>query len=174
MELSWISSILKSVGVPQTEPAEIYCDNLSAVHLTANPVLHKKSKHFATHYHFARERVAAGTLIVKHIPAAQQLADIFTKSLPQQSFIYLRFKLGVALPPISSLHGDIKANGPASAGISKTMLGFTQTKPTAKSATRQTASTVTEAVKGKDKDSNRMVALVQLSDRYDALEDQDD
>ena len=100
--------MMKSINLPQLEPAEVYCDNLFAVHLTANPVLHRKSQHFATHYHFAREKVANGSLIVKHIPAAQQLADIFTKSLPQHSFYNLRFKLGVAFPPTSSLRGGIK------------------------------------------------------------------
>ena len=36
-----------------------------------------------------------------------QLADIFTKSLPTHSFTSLRFKLGVDVPPTSSLRGDI-------------------------------------------------------------------
>ena len=172
-ELSWICSILKSVGVPQTEVAEIYCDNLSAVHLIANPVLHKKSKHFATHYHFAREKVAAGTLVVKHIPAAQQLADIFTKPLPQHSFYDLRFKLGVVFPPTSSLRGGIKPSAPEDV---KTM-GFTQTKPRASSATRQTSSTVTTSVKEKGKaakGTEPSPPKMQLSNRYDALKDKDD
>ena len=94
-ELSWISGMLQSIGVKQQMAAEVYCDNLSAVHLTVNPVLHCKSKHFATHYHFAREKVADGSLLVKHIPAIQQIADVFTKSLPQQSFYHLRSKLEV-------------------------------------------------------------------------------
>ena len=70
-DLEWISLMMKSINLPHPEPAEVYCDNLSAVHLTANPVLHRKSKHFATHYHFTREKVTNGTLLVKHIPAAQ-------------------------------------------------------------------------------------------------------
>lgn len=68
-ELHWIDAMLRDFGVQQTVPAEAYCDNLSAVHLTANPVLHKRTKHFETHYHYARERVAKGLLVVKHIPS---------------------------------------------------------------------------------------------------------
>ena len=111
-ELSWIAAVLAEMGLRQVRPAEAYCDNLSAVHLTANPVMHKRTKHFETHYHYARERVAKGLLVVKHIPATQQLADVFTKSLPFQSFNDLRFKLGVELPPTTSLRGDINRDGP--------------------------------------------------------------
>lgn len=106
-EISWISEVLSELGFPATKPAEAYCDNLSAVHLTANPVLHKKSKHFATHYHYAREQVAKGSLIVHHVSAASQIADIFMKSLPQASFYSLRSKLGVVANPTTSLRGGI-------------------------------------------------------------------
>ncbi|CAL9243538.1 unnamed protein product [Arabidopsis halleri] len=108
-ELSWITALMKEIGLPQEKTPEIYCDNLSAVYLSANPVLHTRSKHFATHFHYAREMVAMGTLIVKHIPAELQIADIFTKPLPQSSFFSLRFKLGVDYPPTSSLRGNVKA-----------------------------------------------------------------
>ncbi|XP_019097488.1 PREDICTED: uncharacterized protein LOC109131245 [Camelina sativa] len=42
--------------------------------------------------------VAFGNLIVNHIPADYQLANIFTKSLPQRPFEILRLKLGVGVP----------------------------------------------------------------------------
>lgn len=72
-EISWITAVLAEMGLKHVRPAEAYCDNLSAVHLTANPVMHKRTKHFETHYHYARERVAKGLLVVKNIPATQQL-----------------------------------------------------------------------------------------------------
>lgn len=86
---------------------ELFCDNLSAVCLTANPSFHPRTKHFATHYHYVREQVAFRELIVNHIPGYLQLADIFTKSLPAAPFTTLRFKLGVDLPPTPSLRGSI-------------------------------------------------------------------
>lgn len=109
-ELKWISSLLRDIGVSLPVTPILYCDNLSAVYLTANPAFHSKTKHFDTDHHYVRERVALGALVVKHIPSYHQIADTFTKSLPQQAFCQLRFKLGVATPPTQSLRGDIKRN----------------------------------------------------------------
>ena len=107
-EIIWLNNMLRDLHIPQPDPPELYGDNLSSIYLAANPVLHTRSKHFQTHYHFVRERVALGSLIVKHVPSHQQLADIFTKSLPYNAFISLRYKLGVDLPPTPSLQGSIK------------------------------------------------------------------
>ena len=106
-EITWLSFILKELKVPLLRPPELYCDNLSAVYLTANPAFHKRTKHFENHYHYVRERVALGLLVVRHIPSHEQIADIFTKSLPVGIFTSLRFKLGVVVPPTPSLRGDI-------------------------------------------------------------------
>ncbi|XP_019085066.1 PREDICTED: uncharacterized protein LOC109126262 [Camelina sativa] len=93
-EITWIVNLLHDLGIQLPATPELNCDNLSAVYLTANPSFHARTKHFATHYHYVREQVAFGNLIVNHIPAHFQLADIFTKSLPQRPFEYYRAKLG--------------------------------------------------------------------------------
>ena len=64
----WLSFILSDTRITQPKPVILLCDNLSAVHLTANPALHNRSKHFETEYHYVRERVAVGVLDVQHIP----------------------------------------------------------------------------------------------------------
>ncbi|KAJ4904380.1 Protein kinase domain-containing protein [Raphanus sativus] len=169
--------MLKQIGVPHQDAAEIYCDNLSAVHLTANPVLHKKSKHFMTHYHFAREKVADGSLIVYHVPAAQQIADIFTKSLPQQSFFDLRYKLGVDLPPTSSLRGGIKPNRASLTRPTDKTLGFPHIKPKQTVTKGQSSATVTKAVnrvKQEDKRTVMQPYQTQLSNRFQALQVEDE
>jgi len=141
-EIKWMSSILREIGVALPDTPELFCDNLSAVYLTANPAFHARTKHFDVDHHYVRERVALKTLVVRHIPGYQQLADIFTKSLPFDSFARLRFKLGVDCPPTPSLRGCIskteqlkttKQNGNVSGLESnkKMSLGreFTNTKP---------------------------------------------
>lgn len=104
-EITWIGAVLKELGVLLLKTDELYCDNLSAVYLTANPAFHARSKHFENHFHYVRERVALGLVKVHHIPSHLQIADIFTKSLPAATFISLRYKLGVDVPPTPSLRG---------------------------------------------------------------------
>lgn len=106
-KLAWISHLLKELGISLPVTPELFGDNLPSIYLTANPAFHKRTKHFETDYHYVRERVALGSLVVRHIPARLQLADIFMKSLPTAPFQSLRFKLGVDNPPTLSLRGAI-------------------------------------------------------------------
>ncbi|CAA7042627.1 unnamed protein product [Microthlaspi erraticum] len=105
-ELTWLSALLRDLGIPQSKSTLLQCDNLSAVYLSANPALHNRSKHFDTDWHYIREQVALGLIETKHIPATEQLADIFTKPLPKRPFFELRSKLSVGEGPTMSLRGD--------------------------------------------------------------------
>ena len=73
----------------------VYCDNISAVYMTSNPVQHQRTKHIEIDLHFVRERVAIGDLRVLHVPTSSQYADIFTKGLPTSVFTEFRSSLNV-------------------------------------------------------------------------------
>ena len=85
-EVIWIQSMLKELGVPQVQPPCLWCDNLGATYLSANPVFHARTKHIEIDFHFVRERVANKQLEIRFIPSKNQLADGFTKALPVKSF----------------------------------------------------------------------------------------
>ena len=97
-EISWIASLIKELRLPCPCPPVIFCDNISAIYLTANPVFHQRSKHIEIDYHFFREKVARGQLCVKYIPSTDQTADVFTKALSSPRFAHLRSKLTVSKP----------------------------------------------------------------------------
>lgn len=59
----------------------IYCDNMSAINISKNLVLHSRTKHIDIRYHFIRELVESGTVQIDHITTENQIADIFTKVL---------------------------------------------------------------------------------------------
>ena len=56
-ELTQIQALLTELKLPPSLTSIVYCDNQSAVMLTANPVFHSHSKHFELDLHFVREKV---------------------------------------------------------------------------------------------------------------------
>jgi hypothetical protein len=70
-------------------------DNKSAIALAENPVLHDRSKHIDTKYHFIRDCVVGGQIKLKHVETARQLGDILTKPLGRVRLAELRTKIGV-------------------------------------------------------------------------------
>jgi hypothetical protein len=109
-ELTWILYLLRDIGINLSTPPVLFCDNTSALHLTVNPVFHARTKHIELDVHFVCEKVAAGALVTRFVPTHLQIADVFTKALSKDAFQRLRSKLGVMLPPTSSLRGSDKVN----------------------------------------------------------------
>jgi hypothetical protein len=83
-EAMWVESILQELGVPRQHTPILWCDNLGATYLTANPVFHARTKHIEIDFHFVRERVADGALKIRFIFSEDQLADVFTKPATRQ------------------------------------------------------------------------------------------
>ena len=107
-ELTWLTYILRDLHLPLISPPVLYCDNISALHMTINPVFHARSKHIELDYHFVREQVALGNLITNHIPAFNQIADLFTK--PVSKVGLLRFQSKLCLQPRQRLREGISNN----------------------------------------------------------------
>lgn len=108
-ELTWIQSLLRELGVQLPTSPTVYCDNINATYLCANPVFHSRMKHVAIDFHFVREKVQNGKLRISHISSTNQLADALTKPLSRQQLESIRVKIGV-LSRHSILRGHIKEN----------------------------------------------------------------
>ncbi|KAJ0526175.1 putative RNA-directed DNA polymerase [Helianthus annuus] len=104
-ELIWLKSLLRELGLDSKAPT-LWCDNLGATYLSANPVFHARTKHVEVDYHFVREQVTQGELHIKFISTDDQIADIFTKPLSSQRLEFLRSKLQVV--PRPQLAGECK------------------------------------------------------------------
>ena len=109
-ELLWIRSILSEIQVAVPTPL-VYCDNVGAVLLAANPVLHSRSKHFELDLHFIRDHVAKGRIKISHIPANFQIAGILTKAISSSKFLPFRAKLNIEDSQMLSLRGDVREKG---------------------------------------------------------------
>jgi histone deacetylase 1/2 len=80
-EVLWIQTLLMELGVRAPRAAKLWCDNIGAKYLSANPVFHARTKHIEVDYHFVRERVARRLLDIEYVSTKDQVADGFTKSL---------------------------------------------------------------------------------------------
>jgi hypothetical protein len=90
-----LRQLLQELHQPIQKATLVYCDNISAVYLFTNPVQHQRTKHIEIDLHFVRDKVAAGTVYVLHVPTTLQYADIFTKGLPSLIFLDFRSSLNV-------------------------------------------------------------------------------
>uniref|UniRef100_A0A2N9EQQ9 Reverse transcriptase Ty1/copia-type domain-containing protein n=1 Tax=Fagus sylvatica TaxID=28930 RepID=A0A2N9EQQ9_FAGSY len=107
-ELTWLTYLMRDLGISPSTTPTLFCDNTSALHMTVNPVFHARTKHIELDFHFVREKVAAGAITTRYIPSQAQIADIFTKAVSKDTFHKFRLKLGVLPPPPSSLRGTDK------------------------------------------------------------------
>lgn len=94
-EAAWLRQLLRELHSPLPRASLVYCDNVSAMYLSTNPVQHQRTKHVEIDLHFVRERVATGDVRVLHVPTTSQFADIFTKGLPTSVFTEFRSSLNV-------------------------------------------------------------------------------
>ncbi|GJZ44478.1 ribonuclease H-like domain-containing protein [Tanacetum coccineum] len=98
---AWIRNLLLELHTPLSTATIVYCDNVSVVYLSTNPVQHQRTKHIEIDIHFVRDReyVASGQVRVLHVPSRFQYADIFTKGLPTTLFLEFRSSLNVRRSP---------------------------------------------------------------------------
>jgi hypothetical protein len=100
-----LRQLLQELHVPVALAIIVYCDNVSAVYMTTNPVHHRWTKHIEIDIHFVREKVALGQIRVLHVPSSHQFADIMTKGLPVQLFTEFQSSLCVRHPPVATAGG---------------------------------------------------------------------
>ncbi|KAL4313405.1 hypothetical protein GQ457_01G015130 [Hibiscus cannabinus] len=79
----WLRNLLSKMMLKQVGATMIHVDNKSAIELVKNPVNHERSKHIDVRFHFIRDHVKEGNVELVHVASHDQVADIFTKPLPE-------------------------------------------------------------------------------------------
>ncbi|KAL8154791.1 hypothetical protein AgCh_000231 [Apium graveolens] len=105
-EITWLAALLKDMGLKDLPPAMLKCDNMAAISIAANPVLHERTKHVEIDCHFIREKINSGSINTHYMPSHSHLADIMTKTLPVKQHHKLLTKLGASGSPSAPLEGD--------------------------------------------------------------------
>jgi hypothetical protein len=79
-EALWIRSLKSELGYNQPF-ITLLEDNEGCINLANNPQEFKRTRHIQVKYHFIRNHIKDGTLKLKYVDTANQLADIFTKGV---------------------------------------------------------------------------------------------
>ncbi|XP_071719047.1 uncharacterized mitochondrial protein AtMg00810-like [Rutidosis leptorrhynchoides] len=104
-ETRWIRNLLRELHCPLSTVTLVYCDNVSAVYMSENPVQHQRTKHIEIDIHFVKDLVLKGHVRVLHVPSRYQFADIFTKGLPTALFDEFRSSLSIHSAPAPTAGG---------------------------------------------------------------------
>ena len=106
---------LRMFGVPISEPAAIMCDNQGVVKNASIPDSTLTKRHNAINYHVIREAVAAGIITIGKEDTKSNLADLFTKVLPQERRNQL-----LSYMTYSSAYDKLNPPARATAGVKRT------------------------------------------------------
>nr|GEY61067.1 hypothetical protein [Tanacetum cinerariifolium] len=99
-KVMWMRTQLQDYGLHYNK-IPLYCDSQSAIAISCNPVQHSRTKHIHTRYHFIKEQVENSIIELYFFRTEYQLADMFTKALPEDRFKYLVRRIGIrCLTPI--------------------------------------------------------------------------
>ena len=93
-----MKQMLEEYGVTQSFMV-LYCDNMSAISISKNSVLHSRTKHIDIRRHFIWGLVEDNIISLEHVWTFVQLSDIFTKSLDVSTSERLLVGVGVCQQP---------------------------------------------------------------------------
>nr|GFA11174.1 retrotransposon protein, putative, unclassified [Tanacetum cinerariifolium] len=93
-QVLWMRTQLTDYGF-HFDKIPMYCDSKAAIAISRNPLQHSRTKHIDVRYHFIKEKVEKGIVELFFVETEYQLADLFTKALPEERFKYLVRQLGM-------------------------------------------------------------------------------
>nr|GEZ31220.1 hypothetical protein [Tanacetum cinerariifolium] len=93
-QVLWMRTQLTDYGF-HFDKIPMYCDSKAAIVISCNPVQHSRTKHIDVRYYFIKEKVEKGIVELFFVRTEYQLADMFTKALPEERFKYLVRRLGM-------------------------------------------------------------------------------
>lgn len=88
-EIKHMRDLLDNLGFPQ-ETTRLYEDNQATIQMSENSCNRGRTKHMGRRYAFVREAVEDKECVLVYCPTDSNIADIFTKPLAADRFIFLR------------------------------------------------------------------------------------
>lgn len=83
-EAIFLRRLLSEISGQTVEAIPLFTDSQSAMAIAKNPCFHQRTKHIDVRYHFVREAIECGEIIVKYRETERMIADVLTKALPRK------------------------------------------------------------------------------------------
>lgn len=93
-EAIWLQGLIDDLGVPQ-DHVDVHCDNHSAIHLAKNQVHYAHTKHSDVRFHFVREIVDEGDILLHKFGTVDNPADMLTKPVGLLKFKHCLDLIGI-------------------------------------------------------------------------------
>lgn len=77
-EITWLLTLLKYLIVIHLKLIVLFCDNQATIHIVANLIIHKRTKHIDINCHVVWEKLQAGLIKTLHVSSHSQLSDVFS------------------------------------------------------------------------------------------------
>ena len=91
----WMLSLLTQLDFNVDLPLQVFRDSSGAKEILANNVFHKWTKHIDICYHYMWELINKCIINILPVSSKENIADLLTKSLPQDQHHYLARKFGL-------------------------------------------------------------------------------
>lgn len=91
----WLSRLLQDLGYSCKEPICVYEDNQSAMRIAEESKDFGRIKHVDVKFHFLRDLIKDGRIVLKFLSSVEQPADMMTKGLPVAAFRRHRDGIGL-------------------------------------------------------------------------------
>nr|GEY36218.1 retrovirus-related Pol polyprotein from transposon TNT 1-94 [Tanacetum cinerariifolium] len=100
IEVVWMRKFINGIGgvMPSNKrPMEILCDNEPALAITSDPRILKGVIHFQRKYHYIREVIQEGEIVLKKVYIDDNVVDPFTKPVPLNKHFEHAIAIGIVI-----------------------------------------------------------------------------
>ncbi|KAD6453153.1 hypothetical protein E3N88_07858 [Mikania micrantha] len=105
-ELTWLEALLCELNVPMKSTPVLWCDNLGATYLSANPVFHARTKHIEVDFHLSGKKLLKGNFWFNLFPLMIKL--LMSSQSPYPLLVLLLYGTSYSSFPGLSLRGNIR------------------------------------------------------------------
>lgn len=93
VEAIWLKKLINDFNLFCTGPIIMHVDNQATITICNAPESNRRVKHTDIKFNFIKQNIENSIINIKYVQTGEQQADILTKPLCKEKFIYFRGKL---------------------------------------------------------------------------------